>query len=926
MAEKGASYLPVAERPRVQPRRWRNSLYAAGCAAVALLIYAGPSPITPAPANRSVHADFYTGLQACYDTERQPARDTIPSSSRANPRWNPTSGQTTPILIQNATLFDGEIYISEPRDILFSSGVIKSITPTGSLDHSSLPPSTLALDINGKHVTPGLVDMHSHHLLLPFPQLSANNDVNERPLLGPTTPFVRAIDGFTPSDPSIKYIASGGVTSSLILPGSANIIGGEAYPVKNLPFPGPKAEPVIEELLLEHGIPEENRQRYLKMACGENPKGVYQHTRLGLAYLLRSELQEAANLQARQESWCRAAYEVEGSRHIESFIARVGQRPETPLKYETLVALLRGELNVNVHCYTPEDFERMLAVLHEFGVRPRAFHHALSAWQVPKLLKELEPNITIATFADNALFKAEAYGANLRGPKILDEHGIPVALKSDHTGEGNNAKYLLDQASIAYSYGLPAEKALQSVTSIPARSLQQGHRTGYVRPGYDADLVIWDSHPLQAGATPVEVFIDGRSLLKTEEDLKSDIQSVHSNTDAISRQETPHMRPLITPVEAEQVCSAIRDPSTDILFTGIKNIFLESISPEIYNESTSSSPLSLLLQNNSISCLGPKFTCLTHHQNQQIHRESNTTLAEIPLQNGHLTSGLLAIAPNLGISAIASEPSTGDGISPSSAGADESTIHFAKYAVHLHGRAFDRARLGGVTRAVVPPHAKGFVQGVSVGIRTGRGESILEGGVWKGDVAVHFSIGQGGKGESTPTVGSGIEALNRILQQGRKQLQLQLQNKASPTGESYRGGDGDGYGVYARAANGSLPVIVHAVNEDDIAHLITLKTSHPTTNLIVLGGHSAALLAPSLAKAQIPVILSPPHPVPASWETQSAPPGPPLSVHPAKTLIDAGVRVGIAVRGDSRLHGLAREAGVVGRAAGLSARESWGLV
>ncbi|KAL5335467.1 hypothetical protein BJX70DRAFT_401562 [Aspergillus crustosus] len=686
----------------------------------------------------------------------------------------------------NASLFDGESSIPEFVDIVFLAGVIQSVVPSGSLNESSIPQGARVLNVSGKHVTPGLVDMHSHHLLIPFPALAATSYVNERPLLGSTTPFVRAIDGFTPADPSTKYIASGGITSSLIPPGSANIIGGEAYPVKNLPFSGPNGEPVIEELRLQHEIPEGDRQRYLKMACGENPKNVYHYTRLGLAYLLREQLQEANNLREKQNSWCRAAYGVEGSRHIESFIEREGSRPSTPLKYDTLISLLQGELNVNVHCYTPEDFERMLAVLHEFNIHPKAFHHALEAWQVPELWKQLEPNITIATFADNALFKAEAYGGNLRASKILNDHGIPVALKSDHTGESNNAKYLLDQASIAYTYGLPADKALQPVTSIPAISIQQGHRIGYVRAGYDADLVIWDDHPLQVGATPVEVFIDGRPLLENE-GLVSQLE--------------------VAPIE-------------------IKKVLLEH--PSIQDEETSE--LSLLLQNNKIACLGRKSTCLTQHTNSK----PDISVTEITLQNGHITPGLIAFGNSLGIQAISPESSTGDGTSTSPSHPSTEDIHFAKYGIHLHGRAFDRARLAGITRAVTAPQARGFVQGVSV-------------------VALHFTVGQAAKSDSTPTVGSGIEALRRILEQGKKENEQGIES------------------LFARAANGSLPPVVHAVNEPPLPHL------SPTTNLIISGGHSAALLAAHLAAASIPVILSPPRNAPDSWETQSAPPTPRLA-------------------------------------------------
>lgn len=136
-------------------------------------------------------------------------------------------------------------------------------------------------------MTPGLVDMHSHHLESSFPKLRTTGDINEAPGLRPITPFVRAIDGFKPYDPAIKIIASGGVTSSLNLPGSANIVGGEAYLVKNLPTPGPDAEPIVEDLLFDYGLaPTEPRRRYLKLVCGGNPKEKYSHTRLGLAWLL----------------------------------------------------------------------------------------------------------------------------------------------------------------------------------------------------------------------------------------------------------------------------------------------------------------------------------------------------------------------------------------------------------------------------------------------------------------------------------------------------------------------------------------------------------------------------------------------------------------------------------------------------------------
>ncbi|KAL4778303.1 hypothetical protein BJX76DRAFT_362867 [Aspergillus varians] len=900
MAGKGDIFIGMPESfgtPQRRQRRafssWRLPTYAGLCAVIALLLYARQLPGDLSWANVNVQRDFHDGLRECYESESQSAQREVFSSDRPNPRWNPVSGQRTPVVIQNATLFDGETTLPDFVDIIFESGVIRSIIPTSSND--SLLANTHVINAHGKHVTPGLVDMHSHHLELPFPSLAATNDVNERPLLGPITPFVRALDGFTPSDPAIRIIASGGVTTSLILPGSANIVGGQAYPIKNLPHPGAAGEPVIEDLLLENGIPESQRQRYLKMACGENPKRIYGNTRFGLAWLLREQLANAQVLQQRQSDWCRAAVEVEGSnvltqgRRISKFIEREGKRPDS-FELEPFLALLRGELNVNVHCYTPEDLERMLSVLHEFGVHPKAFHHALEAWQVPELLKGLERNITIATFAENSLYKAEAYGANLRGPKILNEHGVKVALKSDHSGEDFFAKYLLDQASVAHSFGLPSDKALQSVTSIPAHSIQQSHRIGYVRPGYDADIIIWDDHPLQVGATPVEVFIDGRPLLQNE-----DAPSLSEGVEI--KQEAPAIRASIDTNERSNICTRIEDSSRPIIFTGIQKALMDNPSAD----SQATNNLVLLLENNQISCLGPKSTCLETHETTQ-------NLTEIPLENGYITPGLIAFGNDLGIQAIPSESSTGDGVSGKSGDVlnEARTVHFAKYGVHLHGLAFDRARIGGVTKAVSPPHGSGVVRGVSVGVRTGPGATILDGGVWKEDVALHLVVGQGAKNEDTPTVGSGIEHVRQILEQG--------------------GHEGGGRSVYSRVANGSLPLVIQAFNQDDVAQLILVKREFPTINLVIYGGHGAALVAKPLAEADIPVILTGNRGAPDTWEKKDALTGPPLTESPAKILIEAGVQLGLAVRGDSKLHGLAREARWAAKYAGLTDKEAIALV
>ncbi|KAJ5010812.1 hypothetical protein K4K57_006651 [Colletotrichum sp. SAR 10_99] len=678
------------------------------------------------------------GLETCRKTVSRHQIKGDGLLRESNPRWNKVSGQKKTIVLRNATLFDGDVVLPDAVDIVFEKGLIKSVETTREKDN--FPSDAVVYNLNRRFVTPGLVDIHSHHLELPFSSVSATSDVNEKPQLGPITPFVRAIDGFKPYDPAIKIIASGGVTTSLILPGSGNIVGGQGYLVKNLPSPGENGEPIVEDSLLEHGIPEESRQRYLKMACGENPKHLYGHTRLGNAWLLRQHLDKARKLKSEQNAWCHTAEDVEGEgfKHGRTarFVAEYGGFPED-LELEATVALLRGEFNVNIHCYEPEDFERMLAVLHEFGVHPQAFHHALEAWQVPEFLKEQERNITIATFAENSLFKHEAYGANLRGPKILDDHGIRVVLKS-------------------------------SITSAGAYSIQQDHRIG-------------------------EALIDDVSSLDTSDHL------------------------------------------------------------------------AMVVTNGEITCLGAQSACVSSYEGDSI--------VPIKLDNGYITPGLVAFGNNIGILDISSEPSTGDG-SPGPKGNalnERKDLHFAKYGVHFGGRGFGRARLGGVTKAVTAPiFGGGLLQGVSVGLRTAENATVLGGGIWKDEVALHVAIGQEAK----------------VL----------------------------------------YPEQSLTIWQDDISQIILLKRDFPAVNFVIYGGHGAPLVARDLAEAKIPVILTGNRGAPDKWEKKNTFAGPPLSPSPAQVLIDAGVLVALAVRGDSKVHGLAQEAQWAAKFAGLSEKEAIKLV
>lgn len=285
------------------------------------------------------------------------------------------------------------------------------------------------------------------------------------------------------------------------------------------------------------------------------------------------------------------------------------------------------------------------------------------------------------------------------------------------------------QASIAHSFGLPEDKALQSVTSIPARSIQQDHRVGYARPGYDADLVVWDSHPLSVGATPFQVFIDGRPLLDTSE--VSAVEEVEGDLRPVA----PRIRSTVTEAHKKS-CAQIQQTKGPIMITGISSFLIDIPPNPQVDEALESGTLSLLLEDHRIKCIGSYSTCVSASST-----ENSTDIVTIHFNGAHITPGLVAVGNSLGIQDIPSEPSTGDGANRGTA------IHFAKYGVHLGSRGFARARIGGVTKAITPPSSVGnLFKGVSVGLRTSESATILDGAIFQDEVALHVNIGQEGKG------------------------------------------------------------------------------------------------------------------------------------------------------------------------------------
>ena len=368
--------------------------------------------------------------------------------------------------VTHGNLKKGSVYIKDGKIAAFGESV-------------NAPASATIVDAGGKYLTPGIIDSHSH--------IALDDDVNEA--TSPVTPQMMMLDAFDYQDKAIYRALAGGVTTSLILHGSANMIGGQAIVIKH-------KYGLNRDAMLFPGAP-----RSIKFASGENPKRVYgSRNELPSTRMGNFEVQRDAFVQAQDymRSW-------------DDYNAKVkrGDKDATPpkhdLKLEALADILRGKFLVQIHCYRADEFLTEIAMAKEFGYKIRAFHHALEAYKVPEKLAA--ENIGIATFADWWGYKQEAWDAIPWNAVMAMRKGVRVAIKSD---SDDFARRLNQEAAKTMRYGgATEEEALKMITLNAAWIIGVDDRVGSIDVGKDGDLVLWDGYPLSSSAVPNKVFIDG---------------------------------------------------------------------------------------------------------------------------------------------------------------------------------------------------------------------------------------------------------------------------------------------------------------------------------------------------------------------------------------------------------------------------------
>ncbi|KAF8322076.1 hypothetical protein DL93DRAFT_2071836 [Clavulina sp. PMI_390] len=328
-----------------------------------------------------------------------------------------------PTLITNATIWTGNnngTEVIHGGEIFLEGGLIKYV---GDRVPSHFTTNNRVRSINAQlaWVTPAIVDMHSHLGVDSAPNLAGSADTNSMKAL--IQPWLRSLDGIDTHDESYPLSISGGIATALILPGSADAIGGQAFIIKlrdtkdRTPLSRVLEPPysLLNGTRVDPTIPP--RWRHMKHATGENPSTWYQGTRYN----------EARKLKLEQDAYCAKA-------QAHQWTGLPAQIPKN-LKWEALVDVLRGRVKVNCHIYETTDFTSMVGLTNEFEFSIAAFHHAHEAYLVPETIKKVWGGVTpgVAVFATNARYKREAYRGTEFAPKILHEHGIPIAVKSDHS-------------------------------------------------------------------------------------------------------------------------------------------------------------------------------------------------------------------------------------------------------------------------------------------------------------------------------------------------------------------------------------------------------------------------------------------------------------------------------------------------------------
>lgn len=336
-------------------------------------------------------------------------------------------------------------------------------------------------DVSGKYLMPGLVDAHSHVGLFE----SGTREVDHNEVGDPITPEVRILDSVFVHDMAFTEARSFGITTSVVCPGSINLIGGTAAAVKSY-------GKTVEDMLLEPFVA-------MKMALGENPKFNYSNlgkspkTRMGEAALIRETIMKAQNYAHKKE--------------------KLGEDAPFDFKLEALLPVVQREKPMKIHCHRSEDIATGIRIMEEFGLR-YTLDHVTEGYMITEAIRG-----ALARNCDGVIlgptmtrkYKLEQrYKLDTKTAKAMYDEGIPFAICTDFPDSMHETLMIVAARSVAE--GLPEDVALRAITIEAAKITGLADRVGSLEVGKDADIAVFTGHPLSFRSLCCETYIDGKAV------------------------------------------------------------------------------------------------------------------------------------------------------------------------------------------------------------------------------------------------------------------------------------------------------------------------------------------------------------------------------------------------------------------------------
>ncbi|WP_434478995.1 amidohydrolase family protein [Gemmatimonas sp.] len=389
--------------------------------------------------------------------------------------------QPAAVVVRNATVWtQGAQGRLENADLLVQNGKIVKVG-----QKLTAPKGAVEIDGTGKHVTPGLIDPHTH---------GGVSSVNESGFA--IVPEVQMGDVITQNNIWFYRQLAGGLTTTMILHGSANPIGGENVYVKTR----------WGSLPDEYKIA--NAPRTVKFALGENPKrspNRYPNTRMGVQEIIRDHFLAARDYEKEWKNWEKT---------------KTGIPPRKDLRMEAILDILNQKLRITSHGYRADEFLALVRLAEEFGFKVQALQHGVEAYKIADELKK--SGVAAVVWSDWGAFKLEAYDATSYNARLLMEAGVVTSLHSDDNEISTRMNW---EAGKLLRSGVNELDAMNTVTINSAKAIGIDDRIGSLDAGKDADFVIWNGNPLSQFTKAEQTWVDGRRYFSLAEDkvLREDI-------------------------------------------------------------------------------------------------------------------------------------------------------------------------------------------------------------------------------------------------------------------------------------------------------------------------------------------------------------------------------------------------------------------